>query len=39
MWFSPDWRAIYAAALRQIMAVEKLAKAVGREIRPRKEKP
>ena len=34
-WFSADWRAIYAAALKQIMAVEKLAKAAGRAIRPK----
>ena len=34
-WFSPNWRAIYAAALKQIMAVEKLAKAAGRAIRPK----
>jgi hypothetical protein len=38
-WFSPNWREIYAAALRQIMAVEKLAKAAGRQIRPPKDKP
>lgn len=33
-WFSPNWRAIYAAALKQIMAVEKLAKQAGRQLRP-----
>ena len=35
MWFSPDWRALYAAALAQIVALERLAKLAGREIRPR----
>lgn len=37
-WFSPDWRAIYARALAEILKLEKLAKEAGREIRPRVEK-
>ena len=35
MWFSPNWRALYAAALAQIVALEKLARMAGRELRPK----
>ena len=38
MWFSPDWRAIYARALAEILKLEKLAREAGREIRPREKR-
>ena len=33
-WFSPDWRAIYAKALAEIVRLERLAKEAGRQLRP-----
>ena len=33
-WFDPEWRAIYAAQMRRILALEALAKRAGRRIRP-----
>lgn len=34
-WFAVDWPARYAALLAQIRKLEALAKACGRQIRPR----
>jgi hypothetical protein len=38
-WFHPDWRALYAKALAEIVKLERLAKEAGRVIRPPKDKP
>jgi hypothetical protein len=37
-WFSPNWRALYAAALKQIQELERLAKLAGRQTRPKEER-
>ena len=37
-WFHPDWVRIYAAHLRRLLALEALAKAAGRVIRPKEQR-
>ena len=34
-WFHPQWAALYAAHFRRLLALEALAKACGRNVRPK----